>query len=186
MKLVIIFGPHAVGKMTVGQELAKRTGLKLFHNHMTIEVVSDLFENIPGERGRLTNLFRKEIFESYSKSDEYGMIFTYMWAFNQQSDWDYVAWLENLFTSRGGEVYYVELCADYALRLQRNRTENRLLHKPSKRNLEKSEERFRYLEGKYRLNSYDGELTMENYIKIDNTDLSPETVAEMIQQRFQL
>ena len=48
MKLVIIFGPHAVGKMTVGQELAKRTGLKLFHNHMTIEVVSDLFENIPG------------------------------------------------------------------------------------------------------------------------------------------
>ena len=80
----------------------------------------------------------------------------------------------------------MELCADYALRLQRNRTENRLLHKPSKRNLEKSEERFRYLEGKYRLNSHDGELTMENYIKIDNTDLSPETVAEMIQQRFQL
>ena len=78
MKLVIIFGPHAVGKMTVGQELARRTGLKLFHNHMTIEVVSDLFENIPGERGRLTNLFRKEIFESYSRSDEYGMIFTYM------------------------------------------------------------------------------------------------------------
>ena len=33
MKLVIIFGPHAVGKMTVGQELAKITDLKLFHNH---------------------------------------------------------------------------------------------------------------------------------------------------------
>lgn len=31
---VIIMGPHAVGKMTVGQELAKITGLRLFHNHM--------------------------------------------------------------------------------------------------------------------------------------------------------
>ena len=32
MKLVIIFGPHAVGKMTVGQELEKISDLKLFHN----------------------------------------------------------------------------------------------------------------------------------------------------------
>ena len=39
MKLVIIFGNLAVGKMTVGQELAKITNLKLFHNHMTIEPV---------------------------------------------------------------------------------------------------------------------------------------------------
>ncbi len=34
MKFVHIFGPQAVGKMTVGQELVKITDLKLFHNHM--------------------------------------------------------------------------------------------------------------------------------------------------------
>ncbi len=186
MKLVIIFGPHAVGKMTVGQHLARRTGLKLFHNHMTIEVVSDLFDRNPAERARLTNLFRREIFESYSKSDEYGLIFTYMWAFDQQSDWDYIAWLDDLFTSRGAQVFYVELCADYDLRLARNRTENRLLHKPSKRDLERSEERFRNLEAKYRLNSFNGELTMENYIRIDNTNLPPEEAAKRIQRRFDL
>lgn len=33
MKLVLIFGDGAVGKMTVGQELMKITGLRLFHNH---------------------------------------------------------------------------------------------------------------------------------------------------------
>ena len=44
MKLVILFGPQAVGKMTVGQELAKQTGLKLFHNHMTIDLVSNFFD----------------------------------------------------------------------------------------------------------------------------------------------
>jgi len=36
MKFVIIFGPPAVGKMSVGHELANLTGLKLFHNHMTM------------------------------------------------------------------------------------------------------------------------------------------------------
>ena len=41
--LVIILGPHAVGKMTVGQELAKITDLRLFHNHMSIELARKLF-----------------------------------------------------------------------------------------------------------------------------------------------
>jgi len=45
---------------------------------MTIDIVSDLFENVPKERSRLINLFRKEIFETFSNSEEYGMIFTYM------------------------------------------------------------------------------------------------------------
>lgn len=40
MKLVIITGPQAVGKMTVGQELEKLTDLKLFHNHMTIDLAN--------------------------------------------------------------------------------------------------------------------------------------------------
>lgn len=186
MKLVVIFGPHAVGKMTVGQELARITDLKLFHNHMTIDIVSDLFANIPNERGRLVELFRYEIFNAYSKSDEYGMIFTYMWALDSQNDWDYINNLENLFKSRGSEIYYVELEADYDLRIERNKTENRLLNKPTKRNIEKSEQMFRKLEDKYRLNSHDGEIVKENYIKINNTCMEPVEVAQIIKERFKL
>ncbi len=76
MKLVIIFGPQAVGKMTVGQELEKITPLKLFHNHMTIELVSPFFSYGTSEGRRLVSLFRREIFEVVSKSDLYGLIFT--------------------------------------------------------------------------------------------------------------
>lgn len=43
MKLLLLFGNSAVGKMTVGQELAKITPLKLFHNHMMIEPVLEIF-----------------------------------------------------------------------------------------------------------------------------------------------
>ena len=43
MKLLFLFGDAAVGKMTVGHELAKITDLRLFHNHMTIEPVIEIF-----------------------------------------------------------------------------------------------------------------------------------------------
>jgi len=53
--LVIIIGPHAVGKMTVGQELAKLTGLKLFHNHMSIELVRKFFSVRGSKEGKYLN-----------------------------------------------------------------------------------------------------------------------------------
>jgi len=33
MHLVMLFGPPAAGKMTVGAEIARPTGYKLFHTH---------------------------------------------------------------------------------------------------------------------------------------------------------
>lgn len=186
MKLVIITGPHAVGKMTVGQELTKITDLKLFHNHMSIDVVSDLFDNIPSEGRRLTHLFRQEIFKAYAKSDEYGMIFTYMWAFDNKNDWTYVEEIENIFKECGAEIYYIELEADFDVRIERNKTENRLLNKSSKRDVERSEQVFRMLEDKYRLNTMDGEFSKANYIKINNTDIDPDVVAKMIKDEFNL
>ncbi len=153
---------------------------------MSIEIVSDLFKNIPQERRRLTNLIRKEIFEAYAKNDEYGMVFTFMWALDEVSDWDYINKLESLFVSHGAEVYYVELEADYDVRIERNKSENRLLNKPSKRNLEHSEELFKRLESTYRLNSKDDEIRKDNYIKINNTNRPPDEVAAEIRKRFSL
>ncbi|KMJ57171.1 shikimate kinase [Bacillus sp. LL01] len=184
MKFVHIFGPQAVGKMTVGQELAKITDLKLFHNHMTIDLVGHFFDYSTKEAKRLVNLFRQEIFEEVSKSDMYGMMFTYVWMFDMESDWEYVRNLSKLFESRGATVYYVELEADLDERLERNKTPNRLEHKPKKRDLEWSERDLMETLDKHRLNSLDGEITFENYIKIDNTDLSAGEVARVIRERF--
>jgi hypothetical protein len=39
---------------------------------------------------------------------------------------------------------------------------------------------------KHRLNSYDGEIKQENYIRINNSKISPEAVAKIIKERFQL
>ena len=184
MRLVIIFGPHAVGKMTVGQELDKITELKLFHNHMTIELVANFFSYSTEEGKRLVALFRKEIFEAMAGSDLDGLIFTFMWALDSQEDWDYIYKVAKIFTDKGADFYFVELEADFDIRIERNKTPNRLYHKPTKRDLEKSEDRFRRIEEKYRLNSNECEIPFEKYIKINNTGLEPEVVAKMIKEHF--
>nr|WP_196493872.1 hypothetical protein [Ornithinibacillus caprae] len=57
MKFVLIFGPQVVGKMTVGLQLSKITGLKLFHNHLTIDLISHFFDYGTKEGKRLVSLF---------------------------------------------------------------------------------------------------------------------------------
>lgn len=181
MKLVIIIGNGAVGKMTVGQELAKITGLRLFHNHMSIEPIIDIFGEYNGD---IVRKFRELVFTEFVKTDKYGLIFTYIWAFDAQSDWDYMEHLREIF--KGADIYYAELVAPQKVRLQRNATENRLKHKPSKRNLEWSNEMIIESDLENRLESYDGEVPYENYIKIDNTKLSAAETAKMIRDRFGL
>lgn len=186
MKLVLLFGPHAVGKMTVGQELAKLTELKLFYNHMTIDLVGQFFNYSTKEGKELVKTFRQEIFEAVSKSDLDGLIFTFVWLFDVERDWEYVRDLAQLFESRGAEVCYVELEADLEERLKRNVTPNRLEHKPSKRDLEWSRKDVVTGSQKYRLNSHPGEIPYVNYLRINTMELSPKEAAQKIKETFRL
>lgn len=184
-KFVFIFGPQAVGKMTVGQELAKVTGLKLFHNHMTIDLLEPLFGFSP-EMWRLTHLFRQEIFNSFSKSINNGMIFTKVWYFDRKEDWDDIDNMCQIMASQGADIFFVELEANVEERLKRNKTPHRLEHKPTKRNIEQSEQHLLSTLESSRLNSKKGEIYKENYLRIDNTYFSAEEVAQIIKKEFQL
>jgi cytidylate kinase len=183
LKLIFIIGNAAVGKMTVGQELAKITDLRLFHNHMMIEPVLDILGYF---NGKAIARMREVIFEEFANSKNYGLIFTYMWAFDQQADWEYVEDVCNIFRKHNADIYYVELIAPQAIRLQRNATENRLINKASKRDVEMSNERLINDDNRYRCVSNDGEIPYDNYIKIDNSNLSAENVAQTIKERFGL
>lgn len=181
MKLVLLIGDGAVGKMTVGQELTKITDLKLFHNHISIEPVLEVFGEVNKE---VINDFRESVFRNFAKSDKYGLIFTYIWDFDSEEDWKYVEQIVDIF--KGAEVYCVELVAPLEIRLQRNVTENRLKNKASKRDLEASNRRVVKCTENYRVVSNDGEVPFENYIRIDNSNLGPDIVAKMIKDKFNL
>ena len=187
--LVLILGPHAVGKMTVGQALAKRTGLTLFHNHMSIELVRKLFDHHTSRKewNPLNTTIRQTVFELFAAGDFPGLIFTYMCDFDDESEFTYLSGIIDLFQNNGAVCCIVELCADFEVRLWRNKTENRLLHKESKRDIAWSEAEMLRTSAAHRLNSRSGEaLPFENYLKLDNTNLTPEEAAKQIQAYFQI
>ena len=187
MRLLFIFGAHAAGKMTVGQAVSRLTPMKLFHNHMTIEPVIELFG---AYNGAAVERLRQVVFEEFAKTDNYGLIFTFIWAFDVSYDEEYVRRLSKMYEDAGAQVDYVELVAPQEVRLVRNRTENRLQHKASKRDVALSESRFLDAESRYRCVSEPGEIVRrlgiapERYLRIDNTELSPDAVADMIVRHF--
>lgn len=99
----------------------------------------------------------------------------------------YLNELKEKFESTGGKFYYVESEADLETRLERNLTPpHRLEQKPSKRDTEWTVKDIYKTMEKYRLNSNDGEIKFENYLRINNTNLSPDEVSDMIIEKFKL
>jgi len=185
MKLVILFGPPAVGKMTVGMELARLSGLKLFHNHMTIELVLNFFD-WKSPQFALSNEFRTRIFEEVAKSDLDGLIFTYVWALDTDEDKQYIDKICAIFKAQSAEIYFVELWADIDTRLERNETEFRLEQKPSKRDIAHSKKNIKDWHKKYKLNSNNDFFYTDKYLRIDNSDRSASDVANEIVEKLNL
>ena len=183
--LIIVSGPQAVGKMTVAEKLRDKIGYRLMTNHDSIELSDVVFERKSTAQKEFNLLIRSAAFETAVKYDV-DMIFTFVMAYGEKEDLDYVNNLKELFEQSGGNFYFVELSADLETRLQRNLTPHRLEMKPTKRDTEWTKNDILKTMEKYRLNSYDDEFICDNHIKIDNTNLQPEAVADIIIEKFKL
>lgn len=186
MKLVIIIGPPAVGKMTVGIALEKITKLKLFHNHMSIELVNKFFDFGTEAFERLDKVIRFETFKEIANSKLEGVIFTIVWDYDFKEDEQYIDDIIDIFKKKESQVCLIELQANLEDRLKRNKQEDRLKQKPSKRNVEMSEKSLLYFEHNYRMESKEGEFANKQIYKINNTDISAKKVAGMIKEKFYL
>lgn len=183
--LLFLIGAPAVGKMTVGQELAQCTGLRLFHNHLSIEPALRFFDFGTPSFERIVGEFRRGVFEEVAKSTLPGLIFTFVWAFDLPSEAAAVQEYAAPFRAAGGRVLFVELQASLEERLRRNETEFRLAEKPSKRNLDESRRRLLEHDAQYRFRSELGERP-EHWLTIDSSALDPGAVAERVIAHFGL
>ena len=183
--LIIISWPQAVGKMTIAEKLRDKIGYRLMVNHDSIELADKVFERWSDAQKEFNDLIRKVAFETAIKHN-IDIIFTFVLAYNDEKDREYVANLKNMFEKSGGKFYFVELFTDLETRLKRNLTSHRLEMKPSKRDTNWSENDILESVEKYRLNSYEDEFICENHLKIDNTNLDPDMVADMIIKEFSL
>lgn len=187
MIFMVIFGPSAVGKMTVGHHVQNMTGLHLFHNHMTIDLVRNFFDYTQPQFRRLVDGIRLKIFREVAKSDLRGIIFTYVWVLNLKIDTVFMQKTIDIFKKENASIYFVELEADIDVRLQRNKTEFRLSQKPSKLKDDAQGTLIKTWDETYKLNSSnDFEYKNEKYIKINNTHLSPNETAQLITKKFDL
>lgn len=149
--LLVIFGPPAVGKMTVGRAVAEASGFRLFHNHMTIEPLIEVFGYGTAPFNVLNSEFRRRVLEE-AAGHGVNLIFTVVWALDLPADLAEIQSLVRIFD----EVAFVELRADLDTRLLRNRTEERLLHKASKRDVEWSDDNVRQMETDWEMTSAAG------------------------------
>ena len=123
MKLIIIHGPPAAGKLTVGTEIARRTGYKLFHNHISIDCVKSVFEfGTPGF-WRAVATVRFEIIAEAAR-ENIDLIHTFCYEFG--ADDEHFEKLISSAEDNGGEVHLVLLRCDDSERKNRIANESRV------------------------------------------------------------
>lgn len=183
--LIIICGPQAVGKMTVAESLRDKLKYNMMMNHDSIEMSDKIFGFGTPAQKEFNAVFREKAFELAIKHNV-DLIFTYVCAFEMPQERVYLSKVADLFMASGGEFYFVELSASLEARLERNETPHRMERKASKRDIVWSRANLLSTVERHRLNSNDGEIWFKNHIKIDNTSLSPDEVADTIIEKFKL
>lgn len=175
MKLLILYGAPAAGKLTIATELAERTGFKLFHNHLSIDCVKPVFDFGTKPFGRLIETIR---FATIAEASREGvdLIHTFVYAFGEDNE--HFAKLIASAVDNGGEVHLVLLRCDPEELKSRignySRVQIGKLTAPD--SIDRSLNR-------YDLRSpYPGR---ESFV-IDTTELDPTRSAELIIERFGL
>jgi deoxyadenosine/deoxycytidine kinase len=105
MKLVIIYGPEASGKLTIARALAQETGFRLFHNHVSIDVAKVLFEYGADAFSQLTWDVRLLVFDHAARAGVSGLIFT--WAYSHPDFLPYLEQIRTVIEKHHGEICYV-------------------------------------------------------------------------------
>ncbi len=176
MNFVFIYGPPAVGKLTVAKELTRLTGYKLFHNHLTVDLVTSIFPFDSEQLSRLSGKSRLEMFREASKANINGLIFTMV--YGSEVDNEFIQKVVNIMDENGGKVFFVKLFADIKTLKERVRNKSRRLFNKttSPEILENVINKFRVFE------------SVSNYpsLSLDTSILSPTETANKIVDYYHL
>ena len=176
MKLIFIHGLPGVGKLTVARALAALLQYKLFHNHLTVDLVGSVFEFGSVPFVDLRESIWLNVFARAAEEGLGGLVFTFV--FERTVRDDFFRSVRETVESRGGSVLPVELTCG------RDELERRLT--------DSSREKFGKLRSVEKLDEllsagaiYRPALTPPAFV-VDTTALSPEGAASRIADHYGL
>lgn len=175
MKLIIIYGPPAAGKLTVANEVAKRTGFKVFHNHLSIDAIEPVFDFGTRPFFKLVEMIRVETIAEAAR-ENVDLIYTFCYA--KDEDDEHIRKITAAAEDNGGEVLFVLLICDKVELERRVLTEDRKAFGKAK-----TVEMMRGFFENYDLFS---PVPDRASLIIDNTELSADKAAEQIMEHFRI
>jgi broad-specificity NMP kinase len=111
VKLLFLHGFPGVGKLTVARELGERSGFPVFHNHLTVDLVTTVFEFGSPDFAELRESIWLDVFERAAGVPIPGLIFTF--ADERTVAEGFVDRVLQRVGSHGGDVVFVELTCDH-------------------------------------------------------------------------
>jgi len=128
--LVFLYGPPAVGKLTVARAIADLTGFRVLHNHLVNDAAAALFDYFTDPMLRLVRQLRMTLVGA-AAAGRVDVVHTYVYA---PGDERLVADVVRGYQEVGGQVCFVRLTASPAELLRRvtaeSRREFRKIHSP--------------------------------------------------------
>ncbi|MDO8469656.1 MAG: AAA family ATPase [bacterium] len=176
MKLVMIYGPPAVGKLTVAKALQEATGFRLLHNHLFTDICDAVFEKFGTQARTELNLqLRTDVIRATAKDGALGMIFTFSYyagPLREAADHAVRTYIR-VIKELQGEIYFVKLSCDMPELEKRVKNSSRA----GTRKITDIEKLRRVLQEE---RPAEIPLQIAESYTIDNTHLSPKVVATMI------
>lgn len=181
MKLIFLYGPPASGKLTVARVLAQITGYKIFHNHLTADLVSSVFPFGTREYSDLAERVRLDVTAAVVKSNIKGVIVTFAYGgetYHGENDDRFIKKVVRVARRHGARVLFVKLFCD-------ERELRRRVKHPSRKVFAKIH-KVSVLKTVMRVLSLDSVIPFVESQIIDTTRLSPHKAATLIKRHYKL
>ena len=173
-RILYIYGPPAVGKLTVASEVQRLSGYKLFHNHLTVNALAPVFDFGSDPFSEVLHRVRLDVFETAARHGTH-LIFTNnsVWGNGAEGRPGFERFANTAaerVETAGGRVDFVQLTAPLETMLNRVNSESR-------RRLQKVVDPDRL---RAKLEGHDPSPLHPDDLVINTAEMSPSTAAEAI------
>lgn len=171
MKLVILYGAPASGKLTIAKKVAEATGYKLFHNHLTVDLLKELLEFGTPEFYELNQQLKLDLLEATAKQGRVaGVIYTFV--YDKKTDNPFIEKLKEISGRQNIDLQFIQIYCDREELLRRVTEESRKEYKK----VHSAEGLSKYL----KTGDFMSEIEAVHSDKVDSTNLSVEETAARV------